>query len=95
MSSNPSNAKSLVENFFNLSSNEKTLEKEGEKFIEVLKKFCNLLNSADRFKKDVFLNLSDRGLNKLLSLLKDNNENIRNKIYIYNFFIYKLYIIYN
>ena len=54
MSSNPSNAKSLVENFFNLSSNEKTLEKEAEKFIEVLIKFCNLLNSVDRFKKDVF-----------------------------------------
>ena len=77
MSSNTSNAKSLVEDFFNLSSNEETLEKESEKFIEILKKFCNLLNSADRFKKDVFLNLSDRGLNKLLSLLKDNNENIR------------------
>ena len=92
MSSNPSNAKSLVEDFLNLSSNEKTLEKEAEKFIEVLIKFCNLLNNTDRFKKDVFLNLSDRGLNKLLSLLKDNNENIRNKIYIYNFLFINLYI---
>lgn len=37
----------------------------------------SFLKNPEKYQKDLFLNLSDRGLNKLLSLMKDNNETIR------------------
>ena len=70
-------AKSLTEEFFS-SSNENTLSNNPENLIKILNNFCSALN-LERHKKDIFLNLSDRGLNRLLSLLKSQNEEIRKK----------------
>lgn len=36
-----------------------------------------MLKNAEKYQKEIFLNLSDKGLNKLLSLMKDKNEQIR------------------
>ena len=70
-------AKSLTEEFFS-SSNENTLSNNPENLIKVLNNLCTAL-TQERHKKDIFLNLSDRGLNRLLSLLKYQNEEIRKK----------------
>ena len=70
-------AKSLTEEFFS-SSNENTLSNNPDNLIKVLNNFCTAL-TQERHKKDIFLNLSDRGLNRLLSLLKYQNEEIRKK----------------
>ena len=66
---NPNNVKKLSEEFLN-SNNEDNL-------LKVVNQFITLLNNGDRYKKDLFLNLSDKGLNKLLSLLKANNIDLR------------------
>jgi hypothetical protein len=36
-----------------------------------------MLRISEKFQKEVFINLSDKGLNKLLSLMKDSNLEIR------------------
>ena len=66
---NTNNPKKLADEFFS-TNNEETL-------LKILLQFLNLLSSGDRHKKDIFLNLSDKGLNKLLSLLKANNAEVR------------------
>ena len=66
---NPNNVKKLSEEFLN-SNNEDNL-------LKVVNQFITLLSNGDRYKKDLFLNLSDKGLNKLLSLLKANNIDLR------------------
>ena len=70
-------AKSLTDEFF-ISSNENVINNNPENLIKILNNFCSALNQ-ERHKKDIFLNLSDRGLNRLLSLLKYQNEEIRKK----------------
>ena len=66
---NSNNPKKLSDEFF-ATSNEDNL-------LKILLQFLNLLSNGDRHKKDIFLNLSDKGLNKLLSLLKANNIELR------------------
>lgn len=44
---------------------------------KVLMKFQSILSGADRIKRDVFLNISERGLNRLLFLLKHSSEDVR------------------
>ena len=66
---NTNNPKKLADEFFS-TNNEETL-------LKILLQFLNLLSNGERHKKDIFLNLSDKGLNKLLSLLKANNVEVR------------------
>ncbi len=66
---NITSPKKLTDEFFS-TNNEETI-------LKILLQFINLLSSGERHKKDIFLNLSDKGLNKLLSLLKANNIDVR------------------
>ena len=66
---NITSPKKISEEFFS-TNNDETL-------LKILLQFLNLLTSGERHKKDIFLNLSDRGLNKLLTLLKSNNVDVR------------------
>ena len=66
---NKTSPKKLSDEFFS-TNNEEIL-------LKILLQFLNLLTSGERHKKDIFLNLSDKGLNKLLSLLKANNIEVR------------------
>ena len=66
---NSNNPKKITEEFF-ATNNEDNL-------VKILNQYLNLLSNGDRHKKDIFLNLSDKGLNKLLSLLKSNNIELR------------------
>ena len=47
-----------------------------------LAKIYNYLKNSDKYQKDIFLNLSDKGLNQILSLMRDKNENIRKLSFI-------------
>ena len=47
-----------------------------------LAKIFNYLKNSDKYQKDIFLNLSDKGLNQILSLMRDKNENIRKLSFI-------------
>ena len=66
---NITSPKKLSDEFFS-TNNEEIL-------LKILIQFLNLLTSGERHKKDIFLNLSDKGLNKLLALLKANNIEVR------------------
>ena len=66
---NITSPKKLSEEFF-VTNNEETI-------LKILVQFLHLLSQGERHKKDIFLNLSDKGLNKLLSLLKANNVDVR------------------
>ena len=66
---NTNNPKKLSDEFFS-TNNEDVL-------LKILLQFLSLLSNGDRHKKDIFLNLSDKGLNKLLSLLKANSADVR------------------
>ena len=66
---NTNNPKKLSDEFFS-TNNEDTL-------LKILLQFLNLLSNGERHKKEIFLNLSDKGLNKLLALLKANNIEVR------------------
>lgn len=68
---NPVSVKGLTEEFFSCS------EENVDALSKILIKFHTLLSGAERFKKDAFLNLSEKGLNKLFSLFKHQNESIR------------------
>lgn len=68
---NPVSVKGLTEEFFSCS------EDNLDSLSKILIKFHTLLSGAERFKKDAFLNLSEKGLNKLFSLFKHQNESIR------------------
>ena len=59
---NSNTPKKLSDEFF-ATNNEDNL-------LKILLQFLNLLSSGDRHKKDIFLNLSDKGLNKLLSFVR-------------------------
>lgn len=69
--SNPVSVKGLTEEFF-LCSVDNT-----DTLLKILIKFQGLLSGAERFKKDAFLNLSEKGFNKLFSLFKHQNDSIR------------------
>ena len=47
-----------------------------------LAKIYNYLKNSDKYQKDIFLNLSDKGLNQLLTLMKNKNENLRKLSFI-------------
>ena len=66
---NTNNPKKISEEFFS-TNNEDTL-------LKILLQFLNLLSNGEKHKKEIFLNLSDKGLNKLLALLKANNVEVR------------------
>ena len=66
---NSNNSKKVSEEFLS-TSNEEVL-------LKITQQLLNILNSAERHKKDIFLNLTDKGLNKLLQLLKANLVDLR------------------
>ena len=66
---NTNNPRKISEEFFS-TNNEDTL-------LKILLQFLNLLSNGEKHKKEIFLNLSDKGLNKLLALLKANNIEVR------------------
>lgn len=64
------NLKALCEEYFNTTHNEELL-------LKILTKFVSILKISEKFQKDLFINLSDKGLNKLLNALRENNEDLR------------------
>ena len=53
-----------------------------ENYLKILSKLYSYLKNSDKYQKDIFLNLSDKGLNQLLSLMKNKNENLRKLSFI-------------
>jgi len=53
-----------------------------EIYLKLLSKLYSYLKNSDKYQKDIFLNLSDKGLNQLLSLMKNKNENLRKLSFI-------------
>ena len=53
-----------------------------ENYLKILSKLYFYLKNSDKYQKDIFLNLSDKGLNQLLSLMKNKNENLRKLSFI-------------
>lgn len=45
--------------------------------LKILSKISNLLRSAEKHQKEMFIQLSEKGLNKLLNGMKDSNVDIR------------------
>jgi hypothetical protein len=70
MSSNNSNIKLLCEEFYSSNYNE-------ENTIKILNKILSILKVSEKYQKDIFIFLTDKGLNKLLQSLKDNNIDVR------------------
>ena len=52
-----------------------------DSLFKILSTFVALLSNNDRYKKEIFLSLSDRGLNRLLALLRTNREDIRKEAF--------------
>lgn len=48
-----------------------------ENYLKILSKLYSYLKNSDKYQKDIFMNLTDKGLNQLLSLMKNKNENLR------------------
>lgn len=70
MSSSLSNIKQVCEEYLStMYTDENTLR--------CLTKFLNILKISDKFQKDLFIHLSDKGLNKLLNSVKDSSLDIR------------------
>ncbi|MCQ2820562.1 MAG: hypothetical protein MJ252_25130 [archaeon] len=65
------NIKGLTEEFFNCPDDN------SDALLKILARFQTILSGAERFKRDAFLHLSDKGLNRLLSLLKNPKEEVR------------------
>ena len=53
-----------------------------ENYLKILSKLYSYLKNSDKYQKDIFLNLTDKGLNQLLSLMKSKNENLRKLSFI-------------
>ena len=53
-----------------------------ENYLKILSKLYSYLKNSDKYQKDIFLNLSDKGLNQLLTLMKNKNENLRKLSFI-------------
>ena len=53
-----------------------------ENYLKILSKLYFYLKNSDKYQKDIFLNLSDKGLNQLLTLMKNKNENLRKLSFI-------------
>ena len=53
-----------------------------ENYLKILSKLYSYLKNSDKYQKDIFLNLTDKGLNQLLSLMKNKNENLRKLSFI-------------
>jgi hypothetical protein len=53
-----------------------------EIYLKLLSKLYSYLKNSDKYQKDIFLNLTDRGLNQLLTLMRNKNENLRKLSFI-------------
>ena len=65
------NIKGLTEEFFSCPDDN------SEALLKILARFQTILSGPERHKRDAFLNLSDKGLNRLLVLLKHPKEEVR------------------
>lgn len=66
------NVKSLCDEFLSDSNNEAMLK--------CVNKLQSLLRNNDKLQKDIFINISDRGLTKILTLIKDGSPELRKSL---------------
>lgn len=69
MTSINSNIKLLCEDFISHNND--------ELLYKIMNKLLHLEKVSEKFQKDVFINLTDKGLLKLFSMIKDHSEEIR------------------
>jgi hypothetical protein len=70
MSNSNTNLKLLCEEYLNNTYNE-------DQLFRILNKLLGFLKISDKMQKDIYVFLSEKGIFKLLSALKDNNVEIR------------------